>query len=162
MIRLTPSRLVALATAGHIGLLGGAFLFQLAGYAPCAMCLWQRWPHAAAIALGIAALAGAAPRASAALAGLAALVTSGIGFFHAGVERKWWPGPASCTGGGDLGGLTGADLLSTGVADTIVMCDDIVWQLGLTMAGWNGVLSLALAAIWFVAAKAGPRGAVAR
>ena len=148
-------RLIALATAGHIALLGGAFLFQLAGYAPCAMCLWQRWPHAAAIVLGVAALGGVAPRAMAALAGIAALVTSGIGFFHAGVEQGWWPGPSSCTGGGELGGLSGADLLSTDVADTIVMCDDIVWQLGLTMAGWNGVLSLALTVLWFLAARPG-------
>ncbi|SFI23472.1 disulfide bond formation protein B [Jannaschia pohangensis] len=146
------TRLIALATSGHIGLLGGAFLFQLAGYAPCAMCLWQRWPHAAAILLGVAALAGVAPRAMAALAGVAALITSGIGFFHAGVEQKWWDGPSSCTGGGDLSSLSAADLLSTEIADTIVMCDDIVWQLGLTMAGWNGVLSLALAGIWVLAA----------
>ncbi|MEM7490720.1 MAG: disulfide bond formation protein B [Pseudomonadota bacterium] len=149
-------RLVPLAFAGHVGLLGGAFLFQLAGYAPCAMCLWQRWPHAAAILLGGLALAGLAPRAMAALAGLAALTTSGIGFFHAGVEQGWWEGPSSCTGGGDgLGGLSGVDLLSTDIADTVVMCDDIVWQLGLTMAGWNGLISLGLAALWFVAALRG-------
>lgn len=147
------TRLIALATAGHVGLLGGAFLFQLAGYAPCAMCLWQRWPHAAAILFGVLALSGVMPRAMAALAGMAALVTSGIGFFHAGVEQGWWPGPGSCTGGGDgLSSLSGTDLLSTEVTDTIVMCDDIVWQLGLTMAGWNGVLSLGLAALWFWAA----------
>lgn len=153
MIPLTRSALVATATAGHIALLGGAFLFQLAGYAPCAMCLWQRWPHAAAIVVGVVALSGVAPRAMAALAAGAALVTSGIGFFHMGVEQEWWPGPASCTGGGsDLGLLAGTDLLSTDMADTIVMCDDIVWQLGLTMAGWNGVLSLALAALWVAAA----------
>ncbi len=154
MIRLPMIRLIALATAGHIALLGGAFLFQLAGYAPCAMCLWQRWPHAAAIVLGIAALAGLWPRATAALAAVAALVTSGIGFFHAGVEQGWWPGPTSCTGGASLGGLSGGDLLSTEVADTIVMCDDIAWQFVLTMAGWNGVLSLALAVIWIMAARA--------
>ena len=161
MIPLGRPRLIGLATAGHIGLLGGAFLFQLAGYAPCAMCLWQRWPHAAAIALGVAALSGVAPRAMAAMAGLAALVTSALGFFHAGVERRWWPGPSSCTGGGDLGALSGADLLSTGVADRIVLCDDVVWQFGLTMAGWNGVLSLVLAAIWLAALRSRP-GAVPR
>jgi hypothetical protein len=49
--------------------------------------------------------------------------------------------------------LSGADLLSTQVPETIIMCDDIVWQLGLTMAGWNGVLSLGLAATWFAAAS---------
>ncbi|MGB3406188.1 MAG: disulfide bond formation protein B [Jannaschia sp.] len=150
---MTRLRLFALATLGHISLLGGAFLFQAFGYAPCAMCLWQRWPHAAAIALGCMALVGIAPRLTATLAGVAALTTSGIGFFHAGVEQKWWDGPSSCTGGAGLGGLSGADLLSTTVSDTVVMCDDIVWQLGLTMAGWNGVLSLGLAVIWVLAAR---------
>ncbi|UWQ20251.1 disulfide bond formation protein B [Jannaschia sp. W003] len=147
-------RYVALATAGHAGLLGGAFLFQLAGFAPCAMCLWQRWPHAAAILLGVAALAGLWPRAMAALAAAAALVTAGIGAFHAGVEQGWWEGPSSCTGGGaGLGGLSGADLLSTDAPVALVMCDEIVWQFGLTMAGWNAVLSLALAAVWLLAVR---------
>jgi disulfide bond formation protein DsbB len=153
---MTLTRLAALATLGHLGLLGGAFLFQAIGFAPCAMCLWQRWPHAAAILLGIAALAGLAPRVSAGLAGLAALTTAGIGAFHAGVEQGWWPGPASCSGGADaLAGLSGADLLNLGVNDTVVMCNEIVWQLfGLSMAGWNAVLSLGLACIWFAAARA--------
>ncbi|WP_235962563.1 disulfide bond formation protein B [Jannaschia marina] len=154
MKRILSRPLIALATAGHIGLLGGAFLFQLAGYAPCAMCLWQRWPHGAAIVLGVIALSGVTPRLLALGAGLAALVTSGLGFFHAGVEQGWWQGPSSCSGdGGGLAGLSGADLLSTEVTDTVVMCDDIVWQFGLTMAGWNGVLSLGLAVLWVVAAR---------
>lgn len=150
-------RLIALATAGHIGTLGGAFVFQLAGYPPCAMCLWQRWPHAAAIVFGIVALSGVAPRALAWLGAAAAATTGAIGVFHAGVEQGWWPGPTSCTGGGaELGRLSGADLLSTEIADTIVMCDEIVWQLGLTMAGWNAVVSFALAGLWIWAASRGP------
>ena len=153
---MSTTRLIALATTGHAGLLGGAFLFQLAGYAPCAMCLWQRWPHAAAIVLGVAALAGIAPRLMAWAGAAAAAVTAGIGAFHAGVEQGWWDGPSSCSGGGDgLSGLSGADLLSTETAETIVMCDEIVWQLGLTMAGWNAVLSAGLAVIWIAAATRG-------
>ena len=156
---MSERRLVLLAVLGHAGLLAGAFAFQLAGYAPCRMCLWQRWPHWAALAFGALVLARIAPRATAALAGLAALATAGIGAFHAGVEQGWWPGPASCSGGGaGLSGLSGADLLSTDVADAIVMCDDIAWQLGLSMAGWNAVLSLALAALWFVAWRGMPAG----
>ena len=85
------------------------------------MCIWQRWPHAVAILLGVLAFVGVAPRLSTALAGLAALTASGLGLFTAGVEQGWWPGPSACTGGGSgLGGLTGADLLSTATADTIV------------------------------------------
>ena len=147
-------RLTALATAGHAGLLGGAFLFQLAGYAPCAMCLWQRWPHAAAILLGVAGLANLWPRAMARLGAGAAATTAGLGLFHAGVEQGWWEGPSSCTGGGaDLGAMSGADLLSLDIADTVVMCDEIAWQMGLSMAGWNALLSLALAFVWIAAAR---------
>jgi disulfide bond formation protein DsbB len=158
--------LIALATGGHAALLGGAFLFQLAGYAPCAMCLWQRWPHALAIVFGGALLAliaagRATPAVRTALAtagGLAAAVTGGIGAFHAGVEQRWWDGPSACSGGGGgLSGLSGADLLSTEIADTVVMCDEIVWQMGLSMAGWNAVASLGLAVLWALAA-AGRRG----
>ncbi|MEM8823111.1 MAG: disulfide bond formation protein B [Pseudomonadota bacterium] len=149
------TRLLPIALAGHVGLLGGAFLFQLAGYAPCMMCIWQRWPHAAAILLGGAALAGLAPRLIALLAGCAALVTSGIGFFHAGVEQGWWEGPSACSSGGsDLSAMSGADLLSTEIVDNVVRCGEIVWQFGLTMAGWNAVISLGLATIWFAAVRA--------
>ena len=140
------------ATLGHVGLLGGAWAFQLAGYAPCAMCLWQRWPHIAAIVLGTLVLTGVMPRASGALAGIAALTTAGIGAFHAGVEQGWWDGPSACSGGGSLASLSGADLLSLEIPERIVMCDEIAWQLGLSMAGWNAVLSLGLAAVWFAIA----------
>ncbi|UWQ16595.1 disulfide bond formation protein B [Jannaschia sp. M317] len=150
---MTRFHLLIAATLGHVAVLGGAFVFQAIGYAPCAMCLWQRWPHAAAIVLGALALAGVAPRVTATLAALAAVITGGIGVFHAGVEQAWWDGPSSCTGGADLGAFTGADLLSTDIADTVIMCDDIVWQLGLTMAGWNAVLSFGLAVIWGLAAR---------
>ncbi|MEM8850371.1 MAG: disulfide bond formation protein B [Pseudomonadota bacterium] len=159
---MRPLPFAIVAWAGHVGLLGGAFLFQLAGYAPCAMCLWQRWPHAAAILLGGFVLAKVAPRVTAPLAGLAALTTSGIGFFHAGVEQDWWDGPSSCTGGGEgLGAMSGADLLSTDIIDTVVMCDDVVWQLGLTMAGWNGVISLGLAVLWALSIRQRSAPAVA-
>jgi disulfide bond formation protein DsbB len=151
---LTRTRLIATATAGHAALLGGAFVFQAFGFAPCTMCLWQRWPHAAAILLGVVALAGIAPRPMAALAGLAALTTAAIGAFHVGVEQDWWEGPSACSGDGDLGAMSGADLLSTAISDTVVMCDEIAWQLlGISMAGWNAILSVGLAAVWFLALR---------
>jgi disulfide bond formation protein DsbB len=146
-----------LAVAGHAALLGGAFAFQLAGYAPCQMCLWQRWPHAAAIVLGMLAVLRIAPRWTAGLAGVAALATAGIGAFHAGVEQGWWEGPTACSGGGSLADMSATALLSTDTADVVVMCDEIVWQFGLSMAGWNAVLSLGLAALWVLVARGGAR-----
>jgi disulfide bond formation protein DsbB len=151
---MTRNAYVLLAAAGSAALLGGAFFFQFLGYAPCAMCLWQRWPHAAAILIG--ALAFIIPgRALPLLGALAALTTAGLGVYHTGVERDWWEGPASCTGTGDgLGGLGGADLLSMD-GPALVMCDQVVWSLlGLSMASWNAVISLALVFLWLRAARA--------
>jgi len=143
--------MILLATCGSFALLAGAFVFQALGYAPCQMCLWQRWPHAAAIVIGFfAVLLSRYQAVLALLGGLAALTTAGIGAFHTGVERGWWEGPSSCTGGG---GLNTADLLSTDIAP-IVMCDDVVWSLlGLSMASYNMLISLAFAVLWIAAAR---------
>lgn len=150
---MTRRNLILLAALGSAALLGGAFLFQALGYAPCKMCYWQRWPHGAAIGAGALALltgwalwivAGA----------LSALTTGAIGIYHAGVELKLWAGPSSCSGGANLGGLSGADLLSTEVNDKVVMCDEVSWAFaGISMAGWNAILSFVLAGIWIAALR---------
>ncbi len=147
-------QLAFLAAAGSAVLLGGAFIFQAIGYAPCKMCYWQRYPHAVAILLGIALLIMPS-RLLIYLGALSALATSAVGFFHAGVELKWWDGPSSCTGGGGgLGNLSGDALLATDVNDVLVMCDQVSWAFaGISMAGWNGLLSLGLAGLWFLAAR---------
>ncbi|MEX3315624.1 disulfide bond formation protein B [Sulfitobacter sp. PS-8MA] len=152
---MTRKTLITLATLGSAALLLGAFGFQhLGGYAPCKMCLWQRWPHAAAVLIGALLLLGG-PRLLAWFGAAAAAVTAGIGAFHAGVEWGWWPGPSSCTGGGlDMGSLDGGALLSTEGPVGLVMCDEIVWQLlGLSMAGWNALISAVLVVVWVMAAK---------
>ncbi|MGB3246567.1 MAG: disulfide bond formation protein B [Sulfitobacter sp.] len=144
-----------LATLGSAAVLLGAYGFQhIGGLLPCKMCLWQRWPHFAAVGIGVIVLAGGT-RLLCWLGAAAALTTGAIGVFHAGVEWKWWPGPSSCTGGGmDLGAMTGSDLLSTTAPSGLVMCDEIVWQLlGLSMAGWNAVISLVLVLLWIMAAR---------
>ena len=117
---MTQRNLILLATLGSAALLLGAFGFQhLGGLPPCKMCLWQRWPHLFAIALG--ALGSAVPATWVAVLGAGAtLTTSGIGLFHTGVERGWWEGPSSCSGGSSLSGLGGGDLLSTDTLDKVV------------------------------------------
>jgi disulfide bond formation protein DsbB len=143
---VTRSGLILLALLGSAGLLGGAFLFQYFGYPPCRMCLWQRWPHGAAIVIGIAAL-GIQGRLLPLFGALAALTTAAIGIFHTGVERDWWEGPASCTGTG-LSHLDASDLLST-AGDRLVMCDKVSWELfTISMPSWNAIFSLVLVAIW--------------
>ncbi|GAA6175522.1 disulfide bond formation protein B [Sulfitobacter pacificus] len=152
---MTRKTLILIATFGSAALLLGAFGFQhIGGLAPCKMCLWQRWPHAAAILIGVAALMGG-PRLLAWLGALATAITGAIGAYHAGVEWGWWPGPTSCSGGGaDLGAMDGGALLSLDTPTGVVMCDEIVWQLfGLSMAGWNAVFAFALTAVWIMAAR---------
>lgn len=155
---MTSARLLLLATIGSGALLGGAFLFQWIGWKPCAMCLWQRWPHAAAILLGLAALAttGAIRGSLAGLGALSVLTTAGIAAYHSGVERKWWDGPASCTSaGGGLGDLSGDELVPGGSdMPALVLCDSFTpFLAGLSMANWNMILSTGLALVWVAAVR---------
>ncbi|PXW70379.1 disulfide bond formation protein DsbB [Loktanella sp. PT4BL] len=147
---MTRNLMILLSAGGSAALLAGAFLFQALGYPPCAMCLWQRWPHAAAILIGVLALRFPG-RVLPLLGALAAATTAAIGVFHTGVERDWWEGPSSCTGGSSLEGLTGADLLSV-AGPRVVMCDQVSWELfSLSMASWNVILSLVLMIGWIIA-----------
>jgi disulfide bond formation protein DsbB len=89
------------------------------------------------------------------LIGAAGTATSGgIGIYHTGVERGWWPGPTSCSGGGDMSALTPEQLLDRVLAAPVVRCDEVPWELlGLSMASWNALLSLVLAALWLSALR---------
>jgi disulfide bond formation protein DsbB len=150
---LTRPNLILIATLGSAAILGGAFAFQyIGGLAPCQLCLWQRWPHAAAILIGLVALLSGW-RGLAWLGALAALATAGIGFFHVGVEQLWWEGLATCTAG-SIEGISTADLLDpTKDVAAVVRCDEIAWSLfGVSMAGWNVIASLGFAGLWTKAA----------
>lgn len=148
---MTRNLAIMIAAGGSAALMAGAFFFQAIGYPPCAMCIWQRWPHVAAIVIGIIALRIAGPLLPI-LGAIAALITGGIGVYHTGVERDWWEGPSSCTGGGGgLEGLSGSDLLAID-GPRLVMCDQVSWEfLTLSMASWNAVFSFALAGMWIYA-----------
>ncbi len=141
---------ILLAASGSAALLLAAWGFQFFGYAPCKMCVWQRWPHGVAVVVGILALLfGRAIFVI--LGGLAALVTSAIGVFHAGVERGLWSGPDTCTSG-DVSQLSPDELMDQIMHAPLVRCDEIPWEfLHLSMAGWNALLSACLAVLWFVA-----------
>ena len=158
---LSWRQLVALATLTSALFLAGAWTFQGLGYAPCEMCYWQRDPHYAVLPIGLLALA-AGWRWLAWPGALAAAITSGLGFFHTGVERHWWPGPSSCTGGGDVAALTPAELMAQLQAAPLVRCDEIPWRLSdlipwsaldVTMANANALGSLVLVLVWIAAAR---------
>ena len=151
---MTRLQTALLAAAGSFALLAGAYLSQALGWAPCKMCLWQRWPHAAAILIGVAVVVLGPSTALLLLGALAALTTAGIGAYHSGVELKWWEGPSSCSGAGPgLGGLSAEQLLpGASDAPALVMCDTLTpFFLGLTMANWNMILSAGLALVWVAA-----------
>lgn len=141
--RLQQARLLAFIVPA--GLLGGALFSQyVGGLYPCEMCYWQRWPHAAAILLALGALLSplnsARTRPLVLLAALAIAVSGGIGVFHAGVELGYWEGITHCT-------ATGAASLEDILNVPLIRCDQVQWQFfGISMAGWNAILSLGGAA----------------
>lgn len=125
------------------------------GLAPCKLCIWQRWPHGAALVLGIvgaAAIAGP-PLRKLMLWGCAVAfaITAGIGFYHAGVEYGVFTGPSTCTG--IATGDTIEELRKSLMAAPIVRCDEVPWALfGISLAGYNAIVSTLLAAYSAVAA----------
>jgi disulfide bond formation protein DsbB len=151
---LARHQLIVVAAGGSAALLLAAFAFQhVGGMAPCSLCVWQRWPHAVAVACGAVALF-ALPRVMALAGMLAALATAAIGGYHTGVERGWWDGPATCSSSG-MSGLSTDALFERIMAAPLVRCDEVAWQmLGLSMASWNMILALGLAAIWLMALRA--------
>ncbi len=141
-----------LAAGGSAALLLGAWGFQALGYAPCRMCIWQRWPHGIAFLIGILALI--VPIAALLFFGaIAAATTGAIGVYHTGVEKGWWQGPDTCTSG-DITELTSEQLMEQIMGAPLVLCDVVAWEfLTLSMASWNAILSFGLAAIWLIALR---------
>ncbi len=127
-----------LALAVPALLLAGAYISEYGfGLFPCEMCWWQRYPHFVAVALAIVSYVAPPRRVWIALAGLAIATSGAIGVFHAGVEYGWWESPLGCTA---------SDPFSL----DFVRCDEPAWTLmGISLAGFNALLSLgSAAAIW--------------
>ena len=170
----SPALVAGLIRAAAAATLAGAWILQLGfGLAPCHLCLVQRWPYYAALPLaaGTAWLGwtgqARAARAGLGLLALVMLASTGLGAYHAGVEWGWWPGPTDCTGTGQAT-QRATDLLKTLNTVRVVRCDEAATRfLGLSLAGWNVLVSLALAAAaaWGAAPARetartwGPRGA---
>ena len=139
----------ALALGVPAALLAGALGSQyLGGLHPCEMCHWQRWPHYAAVALALIAylMRGSADRGRSFvwLAALAILTSGLIGAYHAGVELGIFEGFTQCTST-SLSGST-QDILKDIMATPLIRCDQVQFEfLGISMAGWNAILSTAAA-----------------
>ncbi len=129
--------LFALSGALLLGALWFQFVMKLP---PCTMCFWQRYAHIAVLLLALPAALGG-PRLLASGAVLAMLVSAGLGGFHAGVELHLWAGPGGCTGGLPPGASM-ADIMNRMLETKLVRCDAVPWSwLGISMAGWNAILS---------------------
>ena len=135
--------------------LAGAWYFQLVvGLPPCPLCLEERIPYHIVIPLALLLVLAAMVRAPAKLLmvgfvaiAIAALCNVALGTYHAGVEWHWWAGPADCTG--PLTDLkAGGPLLNQLQSIHIVRCDEAAWRfLGISLAGYNALISLVLVAI---------------
>jgi disulfide bond formation protein DsbB len=135
-----------------LALILGAIAFQyIGGYPPCEMCHWQRWPHIAAAVIGLGGglllEIGSLDRKLAlplAVLAVALVAASGaIGVYHAGVEWRFWPGPAACTSAYVPGQVV--DLTHFG---HVPLCDRAAWRLfGISMAGYNALISMGTVAV---------------
>ena len=151
-----PALTAALAIAGiATATLAGAWFFELVlDIRPCPLCLDQRYAYYLAIPLGaLVAFAAAkdAPRgvlvAGLGLLALAALGNAGLGAYHGGIEWHFWQGPTDCSGPVvDLG--SAGNLLERLDTVKVIRCDEVQWRfLGLSLAGYNVLISLLMAAI---------------
>jgi disulfide bond formation protein DsbB len=141
---------------------GGAWIFQANGYTPCELCLKERIPYyigiiVAALAI-VFALGGNRQLLRVALAALCVifLVSAVFGAYHAGVEWGFWPGPTDCTGSFQKA-RSPAEFLRQLENIRVVRCDEAALRImGLSLAGWNAVISIALAAWAFLGLRGRP------
>ncbi len=151
---------VVIAAAGTVTLVG-AWIFQYGlGLPPCPLCLEQRYayyfaiPLAAMVLLGISVGSSRKVMLLAFLAIVAAMAwNAGLGVYHSGIEWKWWTGPQDCSG--EISSFRGGSLLEQMQTRRVVRCDEAAWRfLGLSLAGYNALISTALAAVAAVGALA--------
>jgi len=141
--------------------IAGAWIFQAFGYQPCELCLTQRYAYYGGVPIAAALAYASTGRARgivfAGMIGLALIfaANAALGVYHAGVEWRFWPGPSGCTGV-IAGPQKAADLFKELQHAKVVACDEAQLRiLGLSLAGWNALISAALAALAL-------RGAIAR
>jgi disulfide bond formation protein DsbB len=138
--------------------IAGAWIFEALGYPPCDLCLEQRYAYYVGVPLAVVVFALATLRIHRTLLGalfwLLALIFAAnvaLAIYHSGVEAQLWQGPTACTGA--LDASTGGNLLEQLAKVKVVRCDAVQLRvLGLTLANWNIIISVALTAL---AARAG-------
>lgn len=154
---LLASALIASIAAATIT---AALVFEhVFGYAPCPLCLQERWPYYVgvpiALVAAIAAWADSPRRVTLFLIWILALtfiISAGLGSYHSGIEWGFWPGPSGCSGG-SVTNTAGSLMGQLQATARVARCDEAAWRfMGLSFAGWNAAISLVLAVIAFTAA----------
>lgn len=156
-VRSKPAANAALAIfVLAIATVGSAWIFQFLGYKPCELCLTERLPYYAGIAVAFLAILlsrrqqGAALQASFAALFLIFAAGTALGVYHAGVEWHFWAGPTNCTGSFQKA-ATMQDFLKQLHNVKVVRCDEVALRvLGLSLAGWNAIISAVLAVLAIV------------
>jgi disulfide bond formation protein DsbB len=163
---LPPKRLPTVIAGASAAMLAAANTFEhVFGYVPCQLCLYQRLPWWVALGLGCLAALVIKTRPTLALlisitALIAIAVGAGIAGYHAGVEYQFWAGPSGCSGTASLSGDLSAALSNVSDGPTGPSCDEAPWTLfGISMAGYNFLISLGLAALGALAIRAAMRKA---
>jgi disulfide bond formation protein DsbB len=144
----------AVAVGGAATILGAWFFQVVVGLKPCPLCLEERYVYYFGIPLAVLVLLGESVGSSrkVLLGALAVIVAgmlwnAGLSTYHAGVEWKWWPGPPDCSGPLDPLGSAGGGLLHDLQSISVVRCDEAAWRfLGISLAGYDALISLGLAA----------------
>jgi disulfide bond formation protein DsbB len=145
MNRLLVPRTAALSLAlAAVAILLAVLAFQyIGGLPPCPLCVWQRWPYVGVVLLGLVGWRWQ-PRPLLGIIALLLLTTAGIGVYHVGVEQGWWALPAGCAAGADAQSI---EDLKRILAEAPPACDQVAFTfLGLSLAGWNVLAGIALAA----------------
>ena len=157
--RLTPRNGALFVLVVAFATIAGAWGFEYAGYLPCELCLQQRIAYYAGVPLAAIAVLATAVQARPArpllvLLGLLFAGSAIFGVYHSGVEWGFWPGPTGCTGAiqraGDMN-----DFMKQLQTVKVVRCDAVAIRIfGLSLAGWNAVISAIMAGVALKASRA--------
>ena len=144
LIDRAPLVLLAASTAILLVALGFQYI---GGLDPCVLCIYQRWPYiVVAVVCAVSLFARGGMQAALFACAAALVVGAGVAAFHVGVEQGWWAGTAGCFG--SSGAATVDELRSQIMGGPIAHCGKIAWALfGISMAGYNFLISLGLACV---------------
>lgn len=156
---LSPTAAAGTVTLAAAATITGAWIFETFGYAPCDLCLQQRWAYYIGVPLAAAAMLACTlkPRLGGLLLVSVAVIFAGgavFGTWHAGVEWGFWPGPSGCSGAASQRAADMGDFLRQIEATKLVRCDEVALRIfGLSLAGWNAVISAGMALLAAVGAR---------